>query len=229
MRSTIISEILDRPDAYLIIEEIKSALDREKENRLKFYDAIAENDNVEFINGEIVVQSNVTMRHNQVTGLLLCLLNIYVDKSELGFIGSQRLMISLTRNDYLPGICFFRQKKSAQFTDDQLYFPEPDLVIKVLSDSTEAIDRGLKFQDYQAHGIGEYWVIDPEHETLEQYQLLGKEYQLILKSAQGDVRSFAIEGFQIPIRAIFDNKEYLTVLQNILGSQSSSTLTPPNS
>jgi Uma2 family endonuclease len=229
MRSTIISEILDQPDAYLIIEEVKSALDREKENRLKFYEEIAENDNVEFINGEIVVQPPVTMRHNQVTGVLLCLLNIYVDKFELGFVGSQRLMISLTRNDYLPGICFFGQKKSAQFTYDQLYFPEPDLIIKVLSDSTEAIDRGLKFHDYQAHEIEEYWIVDPNNETLEQYHLSGKEYQLILKSAQGKVRSFAIEGFQIPIRAIFDDKDYLKALQNILVSQSSSTLTPPNS
>ena len=69
-------------------------------------------------------------------------------------------MITLTRNDYEPDICFFRKDKSDNFTEDQVLFPAPDLVIEVLSDSTEKRDRGVKFKDYQAHKIEEYWIID---------------------------------------------------------------------
>ena len=101
------------------------------------------------------------------------------------------------------------------FPVTRCFFPAPDLVVEILSPSTKARDRGIKFKDYQAHGINEYWIIDPKDETLEQYHLFGEEYQLILKSAVGDVKSFAVEGFQIPIRAIFDDAENLKAIQNL--------------
>ncbi|NIJ50974.1 Uma2 family endonuclease [Dyadobacter arcticus] len=199
----------------MIIEAVKAALDKEKETRLKFYDNITEEDKAEFINGEVIMHSPVMMRHNHVTGLLLRLLGIYVAREQLGFVGFEKLMISLTRNDYEPDICFFRQEKSAQFTGDQILFPAPDLIIEILSNSTQARDRGVKLKDYQAHRIEEYWIIDPKDETLEQYHLFGEEYQLVLKSRVGDVKSFVVEGFLIPIRAIFDNAENLKALQNL--------------
>ena len=216
MSSRILSKILDRPDAYLIIDAVKAALDKESEIRRKFYNDITEQDKAEFINGEVIMHSPVMMRHNHVTGLLLNLLNVYVAKEQLGFVGIEKLMISLTRNDYEPDICFFRQEKASQFKRDQLLFPPPDLVIEILSNSTQTRDRGVKFKDYQAHGIEEYWIIDPKDETLEQYHLFGEEYQLVLKSAMGDVKSFAVEGFKIPIIALFDNTENLKALQNLL-------------
>lgn len=89
------------------------------------------------------------------------------------------------------------------------------LVIEILSPSAKSRDRGVKFKDYQAHGIDEYWIIDPTDDTLEQYHLFGEEYELILKSAVGDVKSFAVEGFQIPIRAIFDETENLKAIQSL--------------
>ncbi|WP_310587721.1 Uma2 family endonuclease [Dyadobacter fanqingshengii] len=215
MSSRILSEILDRPDAYLIVEAVKAALDKEKEIRQKFYNDITEDDKAEFINGEMVMHSPVMMRHNQVGGLLFTLLNFYVVREQLGYVGYEKLMISLTRNDYEPDICFFRQEKAVQFKQDQLLFPAPDLIVEILSNSTQAYDRGVKFKDYQAHKIEEYWIIDPKDQTLEQYHLFGEEYQLILKSTVGDVKSFAVEGFQIPIPAIFDAAENLKAFQSL--------------
>ncbi len=215
MGRRIFSKILDRPDAYLIVQAVQAALDKEKEIRSKFYDDITEDDKAEFINGEVVMHSPVMLRHNLATGLLLNLLNIYVAREQLGFVGFEKLMISLTRNDYEPDICFFRQEKSTQFTDEQMLFPAPDLIIEILSSSTEVRDRGVKFKDYQAHKIEEYWIVDPKDKTIEQYHLFGEEHQLILKSAVGNVKSFVVEGFQIPIAAIFDVSENLKALQNI--------------
>jgi Uma2 family endonuclease len=75
----------------------------------------------------------------------------------------------------------------------------------VLSKSTEARDRGIKFEDYAAHGVHECWIADPRTQVLEQYVSDGKGgYQLRLKSNSGEVESTVIKGFRIPIRAIFD-------------------------
>ncbi|GLU57181.1 Uma2 family endonuclease [Dyadobacter frigoris] len=212
MSNRILSDILNEPDAYFLLQEASALLNQERERRLKFYNDITEQEKVEFINGEIIIHSPVTKRHNVASGLLYRLLSIYSGKNNLGFVGIEKIMITLTRNDYEPDICFFRKEKSLNFTEDQTLFPAPDLVIEILSDSTEKRDRGVKFKDYQSHKIEEYWIIDPENQTLEQYHLKGDVYDLVLKSSQGLVTSFVVEGFQIPVLSIFDEVENLRTI-----------------
>jgi Uma2 family endonuclease len=97
-------------------------------------------------------------------------------------------------------------------------FPAPDLVVEVISESTEQNDRGVKFDDYAAHGVQEYWIVDPDAETLEQYHLAEGEdsYRMVIKAMTGQVRSFAIPGFEIPVRAVFDPELNQSVLQALL-------------
>lgn len=102
------------------------------------------------------------------------------------------------------------------FAPDQLKFPAPDLVVEVLSPSTEAIDRGIKFEAYALHGVREYWLIDPEQEFIEQYALHGDTYELVIKARTGTISSAAVPGFEIPVRAIFDPAEQLAALRAIL-------------
>lgn len=85
-----------------------------------------------------------------------------------------------------------------------MQFPAPDFVAEVLSPSTASNDRGIKYQDYESHGVQEYWIIDPNKQTVEQHILQGDTYELVLKASDGSVKSKAIDGFAIPIKAIFD-------------------------
>jgi Uma2 family endonuclease len=94
----------------------------------------------------------------------------------------------------------------------QLKFPAPDFIAEVLSPGTEAVDRGVKFVDYAAHGVAEYWIIDPETETVEQYALRGAEYKLQIKARTGTLASLAVADFVIPVRALFDPAENLAAL-----------------
>jgi len=80
----------------------------------------------------------------------------YVLRHDLGFVGHEKVMISLSRNDYEPDICYFNKEETRQFTPNQMRFPAPDFVVEVLSDRKAANDRGVKFEDYAAHGIVEY-------------------------------------------------------------------------
>ncbi|MCC6446410.1 MAG: Uma2 family endonuclease [Armatimonadetes bacterium] len=40
-------------------------------------------------------------------------------------------------------------------------------MVEILSSGTEAQDRDIKYRDYAAHGVREYWILDPQQETLE--------------------------------------------------------------
>jgi Uma2 family endonuclease len=211
-----LAPLLDSPRLALYAQEMQRVLSQEADRRCAFYEELREDEKAEFINGEKIVHSPVKFRHGAAVGHLYRLLSSYVLAHDLGWVGVEKILISLTRNDYEPDICFFRTEQAAGFTPDQMRFPAPDFVVEVLSESTEANDRGVKFDDYAAHGIGEYWIVDPESEVVEQYQLAGDHYALAIKAQTGELRSLAVPGFTIPVRAIFDDALNRATLRQIL-------------
>jgi Uma2 family endonuclease len=215
---TLVEQILAEPQANLLLQEVQAALAEEQQKRERFYEDMTEQQKVEFINGQVFMHSPVKKRHNQVSLLLAKLLSTYVDIHNLGFVGIEKILVALTRNDYEPDICYFSKNKASQFTEEQMKFPVPDWVVEVLSDSTKSHDYGVKFKDYQAHGIPEYWIVDPEKEVVEQYLLQDGIYELLLKTGQGTISSHSLPGFTIPVRAIFDRAENLQALQKIVAS-----------
>jgi Uma2 family endonuclease len=212
----IFKQLLDSPRCILFFEEMKHALEAEQKKREQFYAMITEGDKAEFINGEIIMHSPVKLAHNRITRRLVALLDAYIEAKQLGLLGYEKLMISLTRNDYEPDVCFFSREKAEQFEPDQWRFPAPDFIVEVVSDATEERDRGDKFEDYAAHGVTEYWIIDPQEQTVEQYRLQGQQYHLARKLDSGILRSIAITGFAVPVRAIFDDAEKQRTLHHIL-------------
>lgn len=208
-------QVLKMPNAVLFVQKLNSALRTEEKKRRHFYEIFDKNKKMEFINGEIIYYSTVKFKHDSATNLLSDLLNTFVNQHNAGFVGIEKV-ISLTRNDYKPDICFFNTEKSKNFKSKQIQFPKPDFVVEVLSDSTERYDREIKFQDYEAHGIQEYWIIDAEKEVIEQYFLQDDEYEFFLKSNNGEINSVALPDFKVPIRSIFDEVENLSVLKKFL-------------
>lgn len=211
-----LEKILHSPRLPDYAREIEKAMEREAQKRKEFYREITDDDKAEFINGEIVYHSPVLMRHNSALKRLLAVLIPFVQLGGLGYVGIEKVMISLTRNDYEPDICFFGPEKAAEFTATQMHFPAPDFIVEILSDSTEKNDRGVKFVDYAAHGVGEYWIVDPTAETVEQYRLTGDGFDLVLKVKDGSIESLVIPGFKIPVRAVFDDSESRAALQQLL-------------
>lgn len=214
----LLETLVHSPQLPLYVQQLQAYLSQEAEKRQAFYEQMTEAQKAEFINGEVVLQSPVRLRHSKASETLYTLLNTFVDLRRLGYVGHEKILVSLTRNDYEPDICFFGQDKARSFTPDQMRFPAPDLVVEALSPSTEEIDRLVKFEDYAAHGVAEYWLVDPEDEIVEQYLLHAGEFHLHIKSDSGLVRSSAVPGFAIPIRAIFDHEEQLAALRRIMAA-----------
>ncbi len=216
--SELLAQLLRSPRLPIVAEQLDALLADEAQRRAHFIDTVLESDKSEFINGEPIVHSPVKFQHNVVTKRLLVLLDTYVTMGGLGYVGYEKLMVSLTRNDYEPDICYFNAAKAAAFQPDQMRFPAPDFIVEVLSASTEANDRGVKFDDYAAHGVAEYWLIDPDTQTVEQYRLRAEVYELAIKAQSGELHSFAVPGFTIPVRAIFDDATNQATLRHLLAA-----------
>ena len=218
MKEDLVETIMKEPQAPIILKTLQNRLKEEQKKRQEFYDLEHQGIKAEFINGEIIVHSPVKKMHTNATGKLYKLLDTFVEKWELGFVGFEKTMTVFTRNDYEPDICFFNIEKSKNFTDNQSRFPIPDLIVEVLS-SDKKRDRMTKYGDYEAHGVAEYWIIDPKEKTVEQYILVDKKYELNIKAKDGTIQSKVVMGFTIPIKAIFYSKENQASLLNILMQQ----------
>ncbi len=219
---TTVKELARSPLLPFVQRQIDALMADEQRRRAAFHRAVDANDpryygkQIEFINGEVVEMSPAQRRHGNAGQLLLRLLQTFVQLRHLGEVGFEKWMVSLTRNDYEPDICFWHAAKAAAFTPTQMRFPAPDFVVEILSPSTEKMDREIKFRDYAAHGVAEYWIIDPEHQVVEQYTLRDDEYMLVAAIRDGMVSSSTLPGFQIPLAAIFDADANLAALRQIL-------------
>ncbi len=211
-----LEQLLKLPRLPAVAQRLDDLLTDEAARRARFIDTVLECEKAEFINGEKIVPSPAKLKHTATVGNLLRLISTYVMVHDLGWVGFEKVMVSLTRNDYEPDICFFNAATASGFRPDQMRFPAPDFAVEVLSASTAANDRGVKFDDYAAHGVTEYWIIDPDTETVEQYRLANDGYELAIKAQTGELRSFAVPGFVIPVRAIFDDAINQATLRQLL-------------
>lgn len=58
--------------------------------------------------------------------------------------------------------------------------------------------------DYALHGVAEYWIVDTDNQTVEQYLLEKSHYQLAQKLKSGTLELEVIKGFQINVAEIFE-------------------------
>src|SRR6185437_509055 len=115
MGDALIDQLVHSPRLEMYMTRLNSVLADERERRHRFYDEMDESIKQEFINGEVVVHSPTKLRHVEVRDALLMLLKSYVSNRQLGKVGSEKMLVSLTRNDYEPDICYFGVAKASRF------------------------------------------------------------------------------------------------------------------
>lgn len=214
---TLIEPIEHSPRLPEVMDLLGRKLREERERRHKFYEEMTPEQKIEFIDGEVILHSPARNRHLDVTKWVAQLLNPFVALNRLGSVKVEKCLCVFPRNDYEPDVVFFGREKSESLNDDTLKFPVPDLAVEILSESTEVRDRGVKFEDFAVNGVGEYWIIDSEKDVIEQYLLKDGDYDLVLKSGSGKLKSSVISGFECEVEALFDEAKNLEALRSIMG------------
>ena len=202
----VLKNIIDSPKLPDYVNELQQYLLSEEVRRNGFYENISDDEKAEFINGQVIHHSPARHKHTLVINNLASVLTRFVRKNKSGIITSEKSLIKLRRNDFEPDICFFRKEIADSFDDDTMFYPVPDFVVEVLSESTEKRDRGIKFIDYALNGVKEYWLVDYKKKCVEQYFLEDEAFALAEKVQHGTIRCKTLEGLEIPLKAIFDEE-----------------------
>jgi Uma2 family endonuclease len=123
----------------------------------------------ELLEGDLLVSPSPKPRHQRIVSNLDRMLG-HLEESGLGQGYVAPVDVVLDRHTaFVPDVFFIRTDRLGIVTDRNVS-GAPDLVVEVLSDSTRDVDLGRKLRAYGKHGVGEYWVVDPDANTLQVFR-----------------------------------------------------------
>jgi Uma2 family endonuclease len=80
----------------------------------------------------------------------------------------------------------------------------PDWVCEVLSDGTEAIDRGKKRRIYRREGVEYLWYLDPRERVLEVWRLIERRWtEVETFEGDGPVRAVPFDAVELDLGALW--------------------------
>jgi len=104
-----------------------------------------------------------------------------------------------------PDILFICKERLDIITDKNIQ-GAPDLVIEILSSATAERDRGLKKKLYAKFGVREYWLVDPDKETIEVLTLAEEGFESIKAYQGGEILQCPLlKGIPLNITEIFSS------------------------
>ena len=94
----------------------------------------------------------------------------------------------------------------ASKVDDRGIKGAPDLIVEVLSPSTQSHDRVTKFNLYRRAGVREYWLVDPESRVVQSFILQNGQYVAAASSGADRLSVHVLEGCIIDLGDVFPQK-----------------------
>jgi len=167
---------------------------------------LPDDDRRELIDGQYVETEVPTDLHEWIVMMLgHLLLEWALPRNAGGVFGSGYKVRVSPRAGVMPDIQFYRKGTTAGRETQGLVHGHPDLGVEIISPSSGKYDRVKKLGYYRTIGMPEYWLVDPEHRTLERLVLKDGEYS-IAESLEGDdvFRPASFEGLEIPLASLWN-------------------------
>lgn len=134
------------------------------------YETQYAHDRYEWVQGTVYAMAGATQRHNFISSYLLFLLQAYLAKQPLGKVIPAPFIMKLDEQAREPDLLVVLASNPHTLTDTVLW-GAADICVEVVSPESTERDRGTKFVEYEAGGVREYWLIDPEREEANFYRL----------------------------------------------------------
>ena len=154
----------------------------------------------EILEGEHCVTPPPAVVHQRILLNLSYLLRQHLDTHPAGEVLFAPVDVLLSRFNILqPDLIYVSTERSHQFTSQNLQ-GAPDLAVEILSPSTRSRDLHLKRKVYRETGVLEYWIVDPEEQsvTVHRRHAPTTEYR-----SGSSLTTALLPGFAVPIEKLF--------------------------
>ena len=161
----------------------------------------------EYIDGLIYAMAGASESHIDVTtNLTVILANHLRGRDCKLFPSDMRLNIASQNIYYYPDLLVTCDERDRLNKKHKNY---PCLIIEVLSESTEAKDRGVKFAHYQTiESLQEYVLISQWEQRVEVFRRRDRKFWLLQTYTTDEIVELQSINIEIPIAAIYEGVDF---------------------
>jgi Uma2 family endonuclease len=157
----------------------------------------------EIIGGELYVSPAPAEDHQNLSMILSHFLYETINVSGAGKAYASPVDVWFSETDRVqPDLLAIRADNLGIYEGGQTVHGAPDIVVEILSPSSENYDRIEKRQLYEMHGVPEYWIVDPKRHMLTILRLTDVGY-VEIEPENGLLRSTAITEFSVDVATLF--------------------------
>lgn len=156
----------------------------------------------EVIDGMLIRDPSPSFQHQRVSRRLQRILEDYFKETDpQGEVFDAPLDLNLAVHTVVqPDLIYLPGSRPAR---NDPVDSVPELIVEVLSPSTDRKDRVLKLNHYQACGVPHYWILDPEGAFIEAYALRDGLYVSMVRSDQGIFAHPSFPGLSFDLDELF--------------------------
>lgn len=158
----------------------------------------------QLVEGELIVSPAPAFWHQDISMRLSAAIHNHVVANDLGYVATAPVDVVLSPTDTpQPDIVFIAKLRRAIITDANIQ-GAPDLVVEIVSPTSDRRDRQTKFALYARFGVAHYWIVDPRLRLLDEYSCSGNKYETVREWRAEEVfmpRLFS--GLSIPLDEVF--------------------------
>ncbi len=168
------------------------------------YAALDDGKRYEVIEGELFEMSAPRIRHQRIVLLITRSLAAYVDEGAVGEVFPMQTDVLLSPVNVVQPDVFFVSNANMDIVGELNIQGPPDLCVEILSPGNVGHDLRRKRDLYARFGVREYWLVDPERDTVTVLALEGGAYTVLVEATGDDaVRSLVLPEFASPAAAFF--------------------------
>jgi Uma2 family endonuclease len=158
----------------------------------------------EILDGDHVVSPSPSRRHQACHAALFGHLWLHLQTTRSGVVLSAPFDVVLSEFDIVqPDLLYLANERRDLLTESHLA-GAPDLVVEIVSESTRKRDVLVKRHLYTNAGVAEYWLVDPELETLTLFRGIGR-LDRVAELGRGDtLETPLLPGFRLALDRLFD-------------------------
>ena len=169
----------------------------------------------EWLDGEVIPMPPLHVAQAYEDMFLATIVNLYVDLKQLGVVLREPFQMKLAAG--LPGrapdLIFVANRHRRRIRGTFLAGPA-DLVVEIVSPESQTRDRVHKFAEYEAGGVPEYWLVDPDRRTAYFFRRTrAGKYKPVKVGADGTYHSKAVAGFWLKVGWLWQRPSTMDVLR----------------
>jgi len=161
----------------------------------------------ELIEGEHYVTPSPNTKHQSVSINLTVLIGSWLERNPIGRLFHAPFDVVFSNYDVVePDLLYLSNERASDALTPLHVHGVPELVIEIGSPGTRKRDETIKRRLYERTGVEEYWVVDPEIDTIRVYRREADGFARVveLSAEAGDVLTTPLlPGLDVPLSRVF--------------------------